>query len=873
MGLPFPSIFPEVEHIICPMMTHSVTTRSTSFLDEVTLTILRNNFVEETFFKGAFVPLMMFDGSIGGLHNSPIEVTRERLNDRRARMLNRISAFSEDLTSRTVYRHIAECFAENSLDVPFAMLFKVEVEVEDGNHQLALVENIGLPQAHAEKQLTHLHDEQGFMPYLRAAQTKISITWIDDNFAGLNMQEIVWVGHGHQSQCLTTIPLLSAGGLHGFLVLGNNPRRPVDSQHDDFMSDVQRYATAAISAVIGAEERKAKNDQLQVRLIESERRIRYMAQHSDIGMVQLALNGTLSWANEHYRSTINHEDNNEPRKTFITADQLLAEDCNKAMDAWIQVLQGQKTQATELRLQRQYTPPIGESIPSTILLSAFPYIEKGEIKSVMACMTDVSRLKWAESWQAQVARDASEAKRQQSEFTDTVSHEVRNPLSAILKLADSIAGSSNDLDETLEGCIARLNENVEAAKIILSCAQHQKRIVDDVLTLSKLDFTSLSLSPSSIVPKDVVQEALRLVEADATASGITLQITPESSLPEHTAAKYMCDPLRITQVLVNLLSNAIKFTKRKSRRVVTVTYGATISDPIESFPQHITWAPLRRKYDDATLAANWGNGDQTYLKFLVKDTGPGMTAEQMSRIFERFEQATPRTTIKYGGSGLGLFISHSLIEKQSGRIGVSSILGSGSTFAFYVKTRRVEECSKSRTNGYSPTEIKKQIVAEVVEANQSPKVLTRRPKKKDDRVHSSTYHILLVEDNLINQQVLRRQLTKIGCTVHVANNGLEALTFLRSCSWWAENRGQGPHLDVVLLDWEMPVMDGLTCIREVRSLEKAQHFVMHPEVIAVTANVRAEQVRIAEEAGMDALMPKPFVVGDLLELIASRLGR
>lgn len=874
MGMGFMDLFPEIGNIIMPCFEKAESTKTTVSLEEVTLTILRNNFIEETIFKGAFVPLMLFDGSIGGCNNAPIEVTRQRLSDRRSRMLNRISVCSDDLTSTTVYRHIAECFSTNNLDVPFAMLFKVDSEAADGNHRLMLVEDLGLPPADSpERQDWQLHDERGLMPYLRAAQETPITTYIDSSFTGLDLSKVVWGGHQSQSQCLTTIPLLSAGRLHGFLVLGNNPRRPIDDQHDDFISDVQRYATAAITAVVGAEERKAKNDQLQVRLIESERRIRYMAQHSDIGMVQLALDGTLIWANEHYCSTINQEDDNKPRRTFISADQLLAEDCDKAAHAWLQVLQGRKAEVTELRLQRKYTPPVGDSIPSTILLSAFPYSEKGRIVSIMACMTDVSRLKWAESLQAQMARDASEAKRQQSEFTDAVSHEVRNPLSAILLLADSISGSFNGLDNTLEGCQKRLAENVDAAKIILNCAQHQKQIVDDVLTLSKMDFTMVSLSPSPVAPDDIVQGALRLVEADATASSVSLETISESSLTDLTATQVMCDPLRVTQVLVNLLSNAVKFTKRKARRVITITYGATLSSPTEAFPQHITWAPRRRSYEDATLAANAGKGEPLYLTFRVEDTGPGMTEEQMTRIFERFEQATPRTTIKYGGSGLGLFISHSLIEKQSGRIGVSSTPGSGSTFAFYIKTRRVQESSDSPMNGYSSTKIQRQLVAQDIETNKNSQVSSPPAKRKANTLRSSDYHILLVEDNLINQQVLRKQLTKTGCTVHVANNGLEALKFLRSSSWWTENRGQGPQLDVILLDWEMPVMDGLTCIREIRSLEKSHQFATRPEVIAVTANVRAEQVRIAEEAGMDALMPKPFVIADLLGMIASRLNR
>lgn len=145
MGLAFMDVFPEIGDVIMPRFEKAESTKTTLFLEEVSLTILRNDFLEEIIFKGTFVPLMLLDGSIGGSTNSPTEVTRQRLSDRRSRMLNRISVFSDDLTSSTVYRHIAECFATNRLDVPFAMMFKVDSEAVDGNHRLVLIESLGLP--------------------------------------------------------------------------------------------------------------------------------------------------------------------------------------------------------------------------------------------------------------------------------------------------------------------------------------------------------------------------------------------------------------------------------------------------------------------------------------------------------------------------------------------------------------------------------------------------------------------------------------------------------------------------------------------------------------------------------------------------------
>ena len=497
----------------------------------------------------------------------------------------------------------------------------------------------------------------------------------------------------------------------------------------------------------------------------------------------------------------------------------------------------------------------------------------------MACMTEVSRLKWAESWQAQMANDAKDARQRQSEFTDALSHEVRNPLSAILQLADGITLSATEQERlTLEDARLRLGENTEAARTILDCARHQKRIVDDVLTLSKLDFASISLRPIAMHPQDLVREAASIFTADVTANAIDLQIIQSPSISSNVPHRVMCDTLRISQILINLLSNAIKFTKEESRRSIVVTYGATSTDPIQSFPSEVVWAARKLEEDeDLMLGAEWGNGEPVYLTFTVQDTGPGMTREQLGRVFDRFEQATPRTSIKYGGSGLGLFISHTLAEKHHGLIGATSRPGMGTTFVFYVKTFRVEDSDadeEPQTNGKTANDSKG--VAKVRPSSslkRSPPSSSESTEKasKSSKPTQHAFHLLIAEDNLINQRVLQKQLKKAGCTVYVANHGLEALDVLRTSSLWSENKGQGPQIDAILMDWEMPVMDGLACTREIRSLEQQGRIVRHAEVIAVTANVRGEQVDAAKKAGVDEVVPKPFVISELLEVISQRL--
>jgi len=840
------------------------------------LTLQRNHFDEETFWNATFVPMFGLSGQVDGVYNTAFDITRQKLTDRRSQMLNRVSTPSTDLTSTTVYTHIAACLDTNPNDIPFAILYRVENEFVNGSEQLTLRSSVGLSQADGlSSRPGSLHDNVGFLPFLRAARNHLVTTPLSGDCGDIDWKHIKWRGHGEQPRHFSTLPLLSAGQLLGFVVVGSNPRLAMNDHYDQFMSDLQRHITSAVIASTGAEESQLRSARLEARLAERERQIRYMAQHADICMMQLDRNGTLIWANERYHTVVNQDDETKPRQTFIPENQLIADDRPSATKAWLEVLHGQRPDTTELRLQHRYTPPVGNSIPSTILLSAFPYMELGEVKSVMACMTDVSQLKWAESWQAQLAHDAKEAKRQQSDFTDAISHEIRNPLSAILQLADGITRSTDGLQEpTVQDCMARLAESIEAAQTIVSCASHQKRIVDDVLTLSRMDLGAVILSPSATWPSDLVHETLRILQAEATANSITLHVTQDRSLKRHVPHRVMCDSLRLTQVLINLISNAVKFTKQESRRVVTITCGAAPSDPNQAFPPQVVWASQQSGTDeDRMQAEEWGSGSPVYLTFAVEDTGPGMLPEEMSRIFNRFQQASARTSVQYGGSGLGLFISHSLVEKHGGRIGAYSTLKVGSTFVFYVMARLVTKAPERLSNGiHGVSNSDHDTNIEVDPVGPSWPLRTNVATKGRSPTHKRSYNFLLVEDNLINQQILRKQLVKAGSTVYVANHGVEALTFLRSTSLWTSNQGRGPHVDIVLMDWEMPVMDGLTCTREIRKMERAGSFTCHVEVIAVTANVRPEQVSKAKDAGVDALVPKPFTTMQLLEVITQQLS-
>lgn len=437
-----------------------------------------------------------------------------------------------------------------------------------------------------------------------------------------------------------------------------------------------------------------------------------------------------------------------------------------------------------------------------------------------------------------------------------VAHEMRNPLNAITQCAEeglSLLGDLKSMEEVPVGMDHAISSCAEAIDTILYCARHQTQIIDDVLTVSKLDSDLLSIAPTVSTPISIVKQVEKMYANQIRASNISISIEVSSTYKDY-ASGLMIDPSRILQILINLMGNAIKFMKDQHLRRLTVFLGTSQQKPSAV---EVHYVPSGRVRTDPTLSPKWGTGEDVYLYFAVRDTGPGLTDQEMESLFARFRQASPRTHVQYGGSGLGLFISRELAELHGGEIGIASTPGQGSTFAFYVKGRRPDrqqpvagsECPVEGTHGIStaPSFSGSTAVPENIGAG-----------------------VLVVEDNLVNQKVLNRQLAKLGYRTMTANHGREALSILQTSSWWLGESPPGKEkeqLSIILCDLEMPVMDGKTCVRQIRAWQQEGLLYAYIPVIAVTGNARLEQILSAREAGFDDVLCKPYSVLELLPRI------
>lgn len=932
MGSRYQDVWPEIWDEIKPVFDAAWESGYATMKNDDNLFILRNGFTEETFFNWAIIPLVGGDGTVVALYNPAFENTRRRIVERRMLMLREIglrTAQARDV--KGFWAQLLKGLESNELDAPFALLYSVG---EDGGSdisslhsgslanppQIVLEGSIGVPDGHpcAVPAIDLQTSDEGFAPYLKECLTNpaspVVLSEEDGTLPGELIRGLSWAGYGDPCRTIVVFPMhptTGGDGVVGFIVLGTNPRRPFDADYRLFINLLSRQLGTSLASVVLFEEeirrgqkaarlaaldRQELSLQLHLRTqeaVESEYRFTRMAEFGPVGLFIADGHGQINYCNEMW-----YRISGLPRNasTFAAWMQSIRDEDRQSTElAWRRVVEEKTAVTHEFRFKGSRELIDGHRVDVWALMSAYPERDEfGELKSIFGCITDISQQKWAESVQKRRRDEAVELKRQQENFIDITSHEMRNPLSAILQCADEIASALSrfrqaELSARTPGAIDALVDScVEAASIISLCANHQKRIVDDILTLSKLDSNLLLVTPVDVQPITVVQDVLKMFEIELSSHKIDGQMTIEQSYQDLAVDWVKLDPSRLRQVLINLMTNAIKFTQGRPTRSIVISLGASKDVLKDSFSYIPPRQPTRKDFTDE---ADWADGEKVNLHFAVTDTGPGLDENEKRILFQRFCQASPRTHVQYGGSGLGLFICRTLTELQGGQIAVQSEKGQGSTFAFYIKGRKSDHPpvtsqlrrptlhedlllppplqSVPKRETPSPTA----PTTPITEAARHPLPPSPLPESPKVQPEVPRLDVLVVEDNVVNQRVLKRQLELAGSNTYVANHGGEALAALRRSRFWSETAAaptedsvpessqpvsepetsgdrSSHNISVILMDLEMPVMDGISCTREIRRLERQGALTQHIPIIAVTAYARPEQVENAKAAGV-----------------------
>ncbi len=377
--------------------------------------------------------------------------------------------------------------------------------------------------------------------------------------------------------------------------------------------------------------------------------------------------------------------------------------------------------------------------------------------------------------------EAEKANSSKTQFLANMSHEIRTPLGAILGFLD-----------LLKNPVCTVEEKANYIIIVERNSQQLLSLINDILDLSKVEAGKMTIEDIQFSLTEMLQDIKCLMTFKAKEKGIDFHFKSDSEIPEFINS----DPVKLRQIITNIVGNAVKFTEKGG-----VNLSVSFTDPI--------------------------------LKIIIKDTGVGISKDQVSKLFQPFTQADPSTTRKFGGTGLGLILSRRLAEALGGKLELlESHNSQGSTFEIEVKTTSVLSTKDSAVN---------------------PRKLIKTQSQNINKIGMNlcSLKVLLVEDSLDNQMLITTYLRKEGADVKTASDGQLGLT-----AALAED------FDVVLMDIQMPVLDGHGATKKLREANYSK------PIIALTAHAMKEERIKGLASGFTDFLTKPIQRNLLIEILS-----
>lgn len=517
------------------------------------------------------------------------------------------------------------------------------------------------------------------------------------------------------------------------------------------------------------------------KLRERDAQLRAFIDHSPSAIVLKDNEGRYLIANQRWMDWFASGRNDVAGKTL--ADLLPPDLAEKYAEADRRVLESGEAMEIEILL------PDTNGEERYALMQKFPVAdETGAPLGIAILCADITDRKHAEAQLKRAKEQAESASRIKSEFVANMSHEIRTPMNGVLGMVNVLL--MGDLTPEQRTQVEIINQSGEA---LLD-------LIGDILDLSKIEAGRMELEPVDFTVDRLLQTATSLWESRAHARGLEFRADAD----EVGDLVVRADESRLRQVLFNLIGNALKFTER----------GAI----------------------DVSVRLTERQGDRLRLRFEVRDTGIGLDADAIAKLFQPFAQADSSITRKYGGTGLGLSICKKIVERHGGQIGVESRLGAGSCFWFEVEAKVGDHANIAGSN--------------------APSGETVNPSLDVGR----TIRLLVAEDNRVNQQVLSALFRAApDCVLDFVGNGAEAVAQAATHAY-----------DIILMDVQMPEMDGIQATRAIRAFPDPNRAGV--PIVALTANAMEGDRETYLAAGMNDYVSKPIDQKTLFRTIARMIS-